>query len=184
MLSDLNLNGHVEVNAATLPILRKATTTCTAMPVHGVFLSESGHYTDLLLLSDNGRLRVVRTTRRWMPNFPSTATDQQKSQIADQQYTELVKQIDDVYGGNWVFDKYYVPPHSASARSDDAVGYFDYRDIVHPVLVFYNATFSKFQRQSAVNGSPIQWSNVTASYERALANTPGCAVKAPALKIN
>jgi hypothetical protein len=183
--SDENINiilppiVHIEINDATLPILKKATTCTATLPVHGIFKSESGHYTSVLLLSDNGRLRVVKAARRWMPNFPATATDAQKDQMANQQLGELSQQINDAYGAFWHADGGTVNrTTNFSARSKDAVAYLDTRDMAHPVMTFYTATFAAF----AKSDSP--WDAAIAGYERALANTPGCAVATPTLKIN
>jgi hypothetical protein len=168
----------VELNDATLPLLRKAL-TCTALPVHGIFKSESGHYTSVLLLSDHGKLRVVKTARKWMPAFQETTTDTQKAQISSQQLNELWKQIIETYGGDWHNNGGTVQrTTNFTAKSDDAVAYFDTRDMAHPVMTLYASAFSQFTK------SNDPWDAVATGYEQTLASTPGCAVSTPSVKIN
>jgi hypothetical protein len=173
-----------EINNITLPILKRATTVCTALPiVFGIFRSESGHYTGVVLAPENGKLKVVKMSRRWMPSFPENATYEQKAQIAAQQLNELKKQIPEVYGGDWNMDAGLDGGGNKdrSVTGDGAVAYFSTKDFTHPALGFYDIAFHQYFVNKAEKDP---WEYVVMGYERALANIPGCAVLKPAFKIN
>ncbi len=168
--------------AATAPLKRAA--ACGGMPVHGIFKSESGHYTSVILMPEDGKLKVVKVARRFMLGMPAEATDAQRGQVLQKQLNDLVTQVQTSYGGRWNQDRYFVPPVTMSARDQAAVGYFDWSDSEHPLLTFYSASFARFQGQANNAGSPIAWSQVGASYERALANTPQCGLKTSQVKLD
>jgi len=173
---------HIVLLNTTLPILKK-TITCSAVPLHGIFKSENGHLTSVLLMSDSGKFTVVKLARQWVLNPPTNANSAQQNQVVNEQLNALYKQIRETYSGTWIQDRYYVPPVSASVRSGDSVAYFNWSDMSHPILTLYAAAFQKLESQGGVYPRG-DWRNVAGTYEQTLAKSPGCAVKAPAIKIN
>jgi hypothetical protein len=117
----------------------------------------------------------VRTAREWTLTAPPNASDKQKGEIVIQQLNALFEEIKGTSGNQWSMDRYYVPPHSASASSSDAVAIFDWSDMEHPTLAFYTKSFAPLRNS---------WEKVAESYERQLAHVPGCVVKASAVSIN
>ena len=52
---------HIVLQGTNMALLEKAT-ACNGMPVHGIFKSESGHLTSVLLMSNNGKLALRRNS--------------------------------------------------------------------------------------------------------------------------
>ena len=88
------------VDSIVLPILQKAT-LCGLLPLHGVFVSESGLYTGVLLVPVNGKYAVVQMKRLFDLHIPNDADEAQKERITFDQVTDFVKQIDAKYGTHW-----------------------------------------------------------------------------------
>jgi len=93
-------SAFLAADAAVLPIVKKAT-LCGMLPVHGVFISESGLYTGALILPVNGKYTVVQMKRLFELHIPNDAEEAQKERITFDQVTDLVKQIDAKFGTHW-----------------------------------------------------------------------------------
>ena len=87
-------------DSTVLPILQKAT-LCGLLPVHGVFSTESGLYTGVLLLPLNGKYTVVQMKRLFDLHIPNEADATTKERITFDQVSDFVKQIDAKYGTHW-----------------------------------------------------------------------------------
>src|SRR5215472_8183348 len=76
-LIDLMLKERMSFLAADSGVLSSLarTTVCGALPVYGVFQSESGLYTSALLMPVNGKLTVVRLSRLFNLRIPDDVTD-------------------------------------------------------------------------------------------------------------
>jgi hypothetical protein len=173
---------HFIIQAANTPVFEKAV-ACNGVPLHGVFKSESGHLTGVLLMSDNGKYRVVRLIRQWALNAPANANSAQQNQVMLQQLQELYKQVQENYVGEWNMNRYHVPPDSASANSKNAFAYFDWSDGSHPTLVMYTTAFKNLPGVLK-NPHYIEWKEAGTVYDQMLAHCPACAVKSPTVKIN
>jgi hypothetical protein len=174
---------HLVLDNATVTALKRSS-ACSGLPVHGLFKSESGHYTSLVLLPEQGKLKVAKLARRWMLSVPAAATGAQRDQIINQQLNDLVKQVRETYGNSWVKDTYFVQPITMSARDNTAVGYFDWQDSEHPLLTFYSTELARFQGQQGNAGSPISWDRVGTSYEQNLSRSPACSIQASQVKLD
>jgi hypothetical protein len=176
---------HVVLNASVMGILKKAT-PCGALPIHGIFKSESGHFTSVLLLPTGGRLAVVRVSRRWAFSVPN-GTAEQQNQAISKQLTDLGAQLLDTHGGVWVKDTYYVQPISSSAFSDEAAAYLQWSDPARPHMSFYTRDFAKFQANHSRTPhaeAPIAWDHAIETSERTLASEPRCAIQPTSVSIN
>jgi hypothetical protein len=87
-------------DSSVLPILKKAT-ICGQLLVHGVFVSESGLYTGILMSPVGGKLSVVQIKRLFDLHIPADAPEVSKEQIIFDRVADLVKQIDAKYGTHW-----------------------------------------------------------------------------------
>jgi len=104
--------------SAVFPILRKAT-LCGLLPVHGVFVSESGLYTGVLILPVNGKYTVVQMKRLFDLHIPNDADETQKERITFDQVTDLVKQIDAKFGTHWDTSESGAIQNESKAMGDD-----------------------------------------------------------------
>jgi hypothetical protein len=93
-------SAFIVADSTVLPILKKAT-VCGLLPVHGVFISESGLYTGALILPVNGKYTVVQMKRLFDLHIPNAADEAQKERVTFDQVTDLVKQIDAKFGTHW-----------------------------------------------------------------------------------
>jgi hypothetical protein len=105
-------------DSTVLPILQKAT-LCGLLPVHGVFVSESGLYTGALLLPVNGKYTVVQMKRLFDLHIPNDADEAQKERITFDQVTDFVKQIDAKYGTHWDTSESGAIQNESKAMGDD-----------------------------------------------------------------
>lgn len=108
----------IAADSAVLPILRKAT-LCGFLPVHGVFVSESGLYTGVLILPVNGKYTVVQMKRMFDLHIPNDADETQKERISFDQVTDLVKQIDAKFGTHWDTSESGAIQNESKAMGDD-----------------------------------------------------------------
>jgi len=109
----------IVADSIVLPILKKAT-LCSVLPVHGVFISESGLYTGALMLPVNGKYTVVQMKRLFDLHIPTDADEAQKERITFDQVSELVKQIDAKYGTHWDTSESGAIQNDSKALGDDA----------------------------------------------------------------
>lgn len=105
-------------DSTVLPILQKAT-PCGLLPVHGVFVSESGLFTGALLLPVNGKFTVVQMKRLFDLHIPNDADEAQKERITFDQVTDFVKQIDAKYGTHWDTSESGAIQNESKAMGDD-----------------------------------------------------------------
>jgi hypothetical protein len=105
-------------DSTVLPILKKAT-LCGLLPVHGVFVSESGLYTGALILPVNGKYTVVQMKRLFDLHIPNDADEAQKERITFEQVTDLVKQIDAKFGTHWDTSESGAIQNESKAMGDD-----------------------------------------------------------------
>jgi hypothetical protein len=105
-------------DSTVLPILQKAT-LCGLLPVHGVFVSESGLYTGALLLPVNGKYTVVQMKRLFDLHIPNDADEMQKERITFDQVSDFVKQIDAKYGTHWDTSESGAIQNESKAMGDD-----------------------------------------------------------------
>ena len=105
-------------DSAVLPILQKAA-LCGLLPVHGVFVSESGLYTGALLLPVNGKYTVVQMKRLFDLHIPNDADEAQKERITFDQVSDFVKQIDAKYGTHWDTSESGAIQNESKAIGDD-----------------------------------------------------------------
>lgn len=93
-------SAFIVADSTVLPILKNAT-PCGLLPVHGVFISESGLYTGALILPVNGKYTVVQMKRLFDLHIPNAADEAQKERVTFDQVTDMVKQIDAKFGTHW-----------------------------------------------------------------------------------
>jgi len=105
-------------DATVLPILKRAT-LCGVLPVHGVFISESGLYTGALMLPVNGKYAVVQMKRLFDLHIPNDADEAQKERVTFEQVSELVKQIDAKYATHWDTSESGAIQNESKAMGDD-----------------------------------------------------------------
>jgi len=105
-------------DSTVLPVLQKAT-LCGLLPVHGVFVSESGLYTGALLLPVNGKYIVVQMKRLFDLHIPNDADEAQKERITFDQVSDFVKQIDAKYGTHWDTSESGAIQNESKAMGDD-----------------------------------------------------------------
>lgn len=173
---------YIVASAEVLNTMNRAT-VCAVLPALGVFRSESGYETSVLLVPENGKMAVARIARRWTLNVPGNASNVQQSQAISQQIAELRKQISETYGGHWI---------NQAAVSDDTVAYYDESDIRHPRLTLYTRSFAAYQllydgtfqtkaeQRDQNRGSveaKIHWGKVSEFMDAHLATMPGCEIK-------
>jgi hypothetical protein len=108
----------IVADSIVLPILRK-TTLCGLLQVHGVFVSESGLYTGVLILPVNGKYTVVQMKRLFDLHIPNDADETQKERITFDQVTDLVKQIDAKFGTHWDTSESGAIQNESKAMGDD-----------------------------------------------------------------
>ena len=163
-------------DANVLSILEKAA-VCGALPVHGVFVSESGLYTGILMMPVNGRLAVVQMKRLFNLHIPDDVTEAQRGRATFDQVTALVKQIDAKYGTQWDTSASGSISGQTKAVSDSVVAYLllddpsrGYR--VEPMMTLSSRDF---------DGLPLQTTKRYA--DESLAATQSCEVKAKAVTI-
>jgi len=111
-------SAFIVADSTVLPILKKAT-LCGVLPVHGVFISESGLYTGALILPVNGKYTVVQMKRLFDLHIPNDAEELQRERITFDQVTDLVKQIDAKYGTHWDTSESGAIQNDSKAEGDD-----------------------------------------------------------------
>jgi hypothetical protein len=111
-------SAFIAADSTVLPILKKAS-LCGLLPVHGVFISESGLYTGALILPVNGKYTVVQMKRLFDLHIPNEADESQKERITFDQVTDLVKQIDAKYGTHWDTSESGAIQNESKAMGDD-----------------------------------------------------------------
>jgi hypothetical protein len=111
-------SAFIVADSTVLPILKKAT-LCGLLPVHGVFISESGLYTGALILPVSGKYTVVQMKRLFDLHIPNDADEAQKERITFDQVTDLVKQIDAKYGTHWDTSESGAIQNESKAMGDD-----------------------------------------------------------------
>jgi len=111
-------SAFIAADSTVLPILKKAS-LCGLLPIHGVFISESGLYTGALILPVNGKYTVVQMKRLFDLHIPNEADESQKERITFDQVTDLVKQIDAKYGTHWDTSESGAIQNESKAMGDD-----------------------------------------------------------------
>ena len=181
---------YIVISADTLIPLNRAT-PCAVLPVLGVFKSQNGHYTSVLLMPENGKLTVVRIVRRWVLEAPAGASEVQQVQAIRHQLDDLSNQIGETFGGGWQRGAEF----ESMRVSADTVGYFNINRGAHPKLTLYTRSFAAYQEliyddrfpepDRGGAESPIDWQKVVSFVDKALSAAPGCEVSpAPPVKIN
>jgi len=169
----------IVADATVLPIL-KSTTLCGLLPVHGVFLSESGLYTGVLMLPVDSKLTVVQMKRLFDLHIPVDAAEANKEQITFDRVADLVKQIDAKYGTHWDTSESGSVQNESRAATDDIEASLSLdrnplgrreRDI-EPLMSLSRRDFENSAWQS------MKW-----SLDDSLAAAKGCEVKAKAVVI-
>ncbi|MBZ5590889.1 MAG: hypothetical protein LAP39_01535 [Acidobacteriia bacterium] len=167
----------IVADSSVLPILKKAT-LCGLLPVHGVFVSESGLYTGVLMLPVAGKLTVVQMKRLFDLHIPVDAPDAEKEHIIFDRVADMVKQIDAKYGTHWDTSESGAVQNESRAVGDDieASLTLDRNSLgrrareIEPLMSLYRRDFENSAWQST------KW-----SLDDSLAATKGCEVKAKAL---
>jgi len=181
---------YIVLNANTVKALSKAT-LCAVLPALGIFKSESGHYTSVLMLPEDGKLAVVRIERQWILDVPQNASNVQQSQVVSQELKELSNQIGDVYVASWAANDH--DNTTVEAISEDTVAYFTWSDMTKPKLTFYSRALAAFQRQNrdydqrfkwGGGETGIDWEKLSSFVNGTLSAAAGCEVKPAAVKIN
>ena len=145
----------IVADTTVLPILRKAT-LCGFLPVHGVFVSESGLYTGALMLPVNGKYTVVQMKRLFDLHIPNDADEAQKERITFNQVTDFVKQIDAKYGTHWDTSESGAIQNDSKAMGDDigAILTLDQsvrgrqRRHIEPIMTIFRRDFDSLVLQS------------------------------------
>jgi hypothetical protein len=105
-------------DAGVLLILKKAA-LCGSLAVHGVFVSDSGLYTGILMLPVGGKLTVVQMKRLFDLHIPVDASDAEKETVIFERVADLVKQIDAKYGTHWDTSESGSVQNESKAVGDD-----------------------------------------------------------------
>jgi hypothetical protein len=171
-----NRSPFLVADSTVLPILKHAT-LCGLLPVHGVFLSESGLYTGVLMLPVDSKLTVVQMKRLFDLHIPVNAAEADKEQIIFGRVADLVKQIDAKYGTHWDTSESGSVQNESKAVGDDIEASLALdrnplgrreRDI-EPLMSLSRRDFENSAWQS------MKW-----SLDDSLAAAKGCEVKAKA----
>jgi hypothetical protein len=149
-------------DSTALPILQKAT-LCGPLPVHGVFVSESGLYTGVLLVPVNGNYTVVQMKRLFDLHIPNDADEAQKERITFDQVTDFVKQIDAKYGTHWDTSESGAIQNESKAMGDDigATLTLDQRSRgrqrrIEPLMTIFRRDFDNLVWQGPVAASSCE----------------------------
>ena len=183
---------YVAINTDVLNALKGAA-PCVTVPIIGAFKSESGNYTSVMLLPENGKLVVTRIARKWVLDVPRNASSIQQTQIVSQELNQLGTQIGESYVKQWIADDRHLPVSASMAVSDDAVAYFNWDDTTQPTLTFYDRSIAAYQTQNrdydarfkhAGGETGINWETLFFAINSVLATSPACEIKAVPVKIN
>jgi hypothetical protein len=149
-------------DSTVFPILQKAT-LCGLLPVHGVFVSESGLYTGVLLVPVNGKYAVVQMKRLFDLHIPNDADEAQKERITFDQVTDFVKQIDAKYGTHWDTSDSGAIQNESKAMGDDigATLTLDQQSRtrhrrIEPMMTIFRRDFDNFVWQGPVAASSCE----------------------------
>src|SRR5579863_549493 len=176
-LIDLMLKERVSflvVDSAVLSILSKVP-VCGALPVHGVFVSESGLYTSVLMMPVNGKLTVVQMRRLFNLHIPDDVTEAQRDHTLFDQVATLAKQIDTKYGTQWATSESGTVLNQNRAESDTIAAYLRFHEVwrgghkdVEPVMTLCHRDFDTATLQRSKQ-----------FVDEALAASKTCEVKTP-----
>jgi len=163
---------YIAADATALQMLSKAS-ICGFLPVHGVFSSESGLYTSVLLVPVNGKLTVVQLQRIFDLHIPDDLTGAQKGKLTFEQVTAFVKQIDAKYGTQWDTSAKGSIPGKNRAAGEGVVAYLtldeipmgNQRWLLQPVMTLTNESYEN-----------TSWQNLKPAVDESLAATRTCGV--------
>lgn len=164
---------------SVLSILQRAT-LCGPLPVHGVFVSESGLYTGVLMLPVAGKLAVVQLKRIFDLHIPVDTTEISREQIIFDRVADMVKQIDAKYGTHWDTSQSGSVPNESRALGDE----------MEASLTLDRNSRGRRQREiepmmtlSRRDFDTASWQSVQGSAADGVAGANGCEVKAKAVVI-
>jgi len=143
----------IAITPESLALLRKPTAVCGTIPVLGMFRSESGYDTTVLLLPEDGKYVVVGIHRFYEFKVPDNTTPEQRSSLYSNMYRQLVDQLNDTFGNYFVAaakNPYYAgAPLMAvgTVVSDsEAVAYLNSGEVKEPVFSLLKRSFAKFDK--------------------------------------
>jgi hypothetical protein len=170
---------YLAADATALQMLSKAS-ICGFLPIHGVFSSESGLYTSVLLVPVNGKLTVVQLQRIFDLHIPDDLTGAQKGKLTFEQVTAFVKQIDAKYGTQWDTSAKGSIPGKNRASGEGVVAYLTLDEIpmgnqkwlLQPVMTLTNESYES-----------TSWQNLKPAVDESLASTRACGVNTRSVAI-
>jgi len=143
----------IAITLESLALLRKATAVCGTVPLLGMFKSESGYDTTVLMLPENGKYVVVGLHRFFSFQVPNNATPEQRNSLYSNMYRQLVGQLNATFGNYFVAaakNTYYAgAPLMAvgTVVSDsEAVAYLNSGEVGEPILSLLKKSFENFDK--------------------------------------
>ena len=141
----------ISVTTESIALLKKAT-VCALLPVLGMFRSESGYDTTVLMLPENGKYVVVGLHRFFEFKVPANATPQQSDSLYFEMYKALVDRLNESFGDYFIptaRNSYYagapITTVGTVVTSDpDAIAYLDPNDVKEPVFALLKQSFARF----------------------------------------
>jgi len=170
---------YIAADSTALQMLSKAS-ICGFLPVHGVFSSESGLYSGVLLVPVDGKLTVVQLQRIFDLHIPDEVTGAQKGKLTFEQVTAFVKQIDAKYGTQWdTSGKGSIPGKNRAAGEGivanltlDEIPMSNQKWLLQPMMTLTSESYEN-----------TSWQNLKPAVDGSLVSTRSCGVNIRAVAI-